>query len=56
MMRGAIAMHVEGIRADEEDIPVAEPNEVAKYLALNRSYLAFNPGRHRAPSACRLGY
>jgi hypothetical protein len=56
MMRGAIAMHVEGIRADEEDIPVAEPNEVAKYLALNRSCLAFNPGRHRAPSACRLGY
>ncbi len=34
-MRGAIAIYLEGMRADGAYFPVADPNEVAELLEVN---------------------
>ena len=48
LMCGALAMHLEAMRADGDDIPVTLPGEVAEYMEVdvaNSASVAGQPGR-----------
>lgn len=35
LMRGALAMHLEAMQADGDEIPVTQPGEVAEYMEVD---------------------